>query len=274
MNCDEVKGRLVDCWNQGLDEEDALAVEGHLAACQACAAEAERLGDLWLGLGALPTEEPRPALRGRFHEALDSYRGGLESARQRSWWAPVVALWPSRPAGQMALSIALLMVGLLAGLGLGYAVRLEGNGPRGANSEIAQLRGEVDSMRQMVALSLLQQQSAGERLRGVSWANRVESPDTEVLSALLDSVNHDPNVNVQLAAIDALHAFGSSPVTRRAVVRAISTQQVPLVEIALIDLAADLREEEAAPQLRRLAEDSSADAGVRERAKWALEKVQ
>ena len=50
---------------------------------------------------------------------------------------------------------------------------------------VAQLRGEVSSMRQMVALSLLQQQSAGERLRGVSYAYQVPSSDTEVLSALL-----------------------------------------------------------------------------------------
>jgi len=161
---------------------------------------------------------------------------------------------------------------LLVGVSVGYAVRSDG--PRGANSEIAQLRGEMDGMRQVVALSLLQQQSAGERLRGVSWANRVESSDMEVLSALLDSVNHDPNVNVQLAAVDALHAFGSSPVTRTAVVQAISTHQAPLVEIALIDLAVDLKDKEAVPQLRTLLQDSSADADVRERAKWALEKFQ
>ena len=59
-------------------------------------------------------------------------------------------------------------------------------------------------MRQMVALSLMQQQSAGERLRGVSWAYRVESSDTEVLSALLYTVNNDQSVNVRMAAVEAL----------------------------------------------------------------------
>ena len=33
-------------------------------------------------------------------------------------------------------------------------------------------------MRQLVALSLMQQQSASDRLRGVSWAYQVEPSDT------------------------------------------------------------------------------------------------
>jgi hypothetical protein len=61
-------------------------------------------------------------------------------------------------------------------------------------------------MRELVALTA-GQQSASERLRGVSWANQVESSDGQVLAALLDSVNHDPNVNVRLAAADALRTF-------------------------------------------------------------------
>ena len=52
------------------------------------------------------------------------------------------------------------------------------------SSEVAQLRGEMYNMRQMVTLSLLQQQSASDRLRGVNWSYRVEQPDSEVLAAL------------------------------------------------------------------------------------------
>ena len=129
-------------------------------------------------------------------------------------------------------------------------------------------------MRQMVALSLLQQQSASERLRGVSWAYRVEPSDTEVLSALLTAVNQDPNVNVRLAAVDALHAFGSSPVTRNAIIRAIPRQTTPLVQIALLDLLVDLKEKEAAPELRKLSTDEAVNGGVRQHARWALEKLQ
>ena len=50
----------------------------------------------------------------------------------------------------------------------------------------------------------MQQQSASDRLRGVNYAYRVEQSDPEVLGALLTTVNHDPSVNVRLAAVDAV----------------------------------------------------------------------
>lgn len=129
-------------------------------------------------------------------------------------------------------------------------------------------------MRQMVAISLLQQQSASERLRGVSYAYRVQPSDTEVLSALLSTVNQDPNVNVRLAAVDALHAFGASPVMRTAVIQSIQKQTTPLVQVSLIDLLVDLKESEAAPELKKIATDDQIDAGVRQHAQWALGKLQ
>ena len=125
-----------------------------------------------------------------------------------------------------------------------------------------------------MALSLLQQQSASERLRGVSWAYQVEPPDTAVLTALLAAVNHDPNVNVRLAAVDALRPFASSPGARNAAIEALSRQTSPIVQVALIDLLVDLKEKSAEQALRSVASDSAADAGVRERAHWALETLQ
>jgi HEAT repeat protein len=125
-----------------------------------------------------------------------------------------------------------------------------------------------------VALSLLQQQSASERLRGVSWAYRVEPSDKEVLSALLTAVNHDPNVNVRLAAVDALRPFAANQTTRDAVMQSLRQQTAPIVQVALIDLLVDLKETEAAPELQRVATDNATDIGVRQRAEWALERLQ
>src|SRR5438128_11544340 len=80
---------------------------------------------------------------------------------------------------------------------------------------LAQLREEMSSMKQLVTLSLLQQQSASDRLRGVEWSCRLAQPDEHVLSALLRALDSDPNVNVRLAAIDALHRFASDATVRQ-----------------------------------------------------------
>jgi hypothetical protein len=271
MNCDLARLILPEYLSQSLGESQELAFSAHLSTCDACRAETERLGSLWRGLALLPDTlpEPGPNVRDRFYESLAAYRHGLESAPRNTFKEKLAALWPKQPVFQMAISFALLVMGI----GVGYQMQREKPVQPVVGSEVAQLRGEVSNMRQMVALSLMQQQSAGERLRGVSWAYRVESTDTEVLSALLTTVNNDASVNVRLAAADALHAFGASPVTRTAIVQSIRKQTSPLVQIALIELLVDLKVTDAAPELKKLAADSTIDGSVRERANWALGKL-
>jgi HEAT repeat protein len=273
MTCDEAKVFLSSYWSQSLSESEELAFEGHLGVCDACHAESERLGTLWRGLGLLPVEEPSANLRTRFYESLSAYRQGLEAApKQTGWRLKLAALWPRQPAMQMGLSFAMLVIGVSVGYGLRSGEKKDVPGKEG--SEVAQLRGEVSGMRQLVALSLMQQQSASERIRGVSYANRVESSDTEVLAALLSTVNSDPIPNVRMAAVDALRAFGSSPVARTAVIQSIPRQTSPIVQVALIDLLVDLKEKEAVPELRKLTGDKSANEGVRQRAQMAIERLQ
>jgi hypothetical protein len=270
MTCDEAKLLLPEYWNESLSQAQELAFDAHLSTCEACRAETERLGSLWRGLAILPDAfpEPRAQVRDRFYDSLAAFRHGLESAPRRGFREKLAALWPKQAAWQMAISFALLVLGV----GVGYAIRKPEAQPA-ASSDVAQLRSEVSNMRQMVALSLMQQQSAGERLRGVSWAYRVEPSDTEVLSALLSTVNNDASVNVRLAAVDALHPFGASPVTRTAITQSIRKQTSPLMQVALIDLLVDLKVVEASAELKRLSADETIDPSVRERARWALGKL-
>jgi len=264
MTCEQTKTRMTEYWSLtlGEDEKDFTA---HLASCEACRSEVSRVGALWQGLDLLPVEEPGGRVRDRFYEMLGAYRQGLASVEARKeqhrWW--------TQPAWQMAAAAALLAVGL----GIGYGVREDK-----ARPEMVQLREEVANMRQLVALSLMQQQSAGDRLRGVSWSYQVEPSDKEVLNALVTAVNHDPNVNVRLAAVDALRPFTVSPAmyltAKDAVIQALPKQTAPIVQVALIDFLGELKERSAAPELRRLAADPGIDSGVRQRAEWALERMQ
>jgi len=261
MNCEESKQLFADYWNQSLSDADEIALEAHVGACDACRSEIQRLSALWQDLGTLPVEQPSPGLRTRFYESLAAYqRGAGDQNRQpaKSYRPPHPYIW------QIAAGIALLAVGV----GAGYGLRPN------QTPEVAQLREEVANMHQLVALSLLQQQSASERLRGVSYALRVEPNDSEVLSALLDTVNRDPNVNVRLAAVDALHPFASSQATRSGILQALPKQDAPMVQVALIDLLVDLKVKQAEPELRQILQNASVNAGVRQRAQWALERLQ
>jgi hypothetical protein len=275
MTCDETKILLAEYWSQSLGEAQELAFEAHLAICDPCRADSEQLGAIWKNLALIPESskdfEPSSAVRSRFYETLGAFRQGLESAPKRSIGDRLLAMWPKQPAYQVAASFAMLAIGL----GLGYEIKQSPVTPAQIQPgpEVAQLRDEVSSMKQMVALSLLQQQNAGERMRGVSYAYMAQPNDTQVLTALLTTVNNDESTSVRLSAVDALHAFGGSPVMRAAVIQSIRKQQNSLVQVALIDLLVDLKEKEAVPELQALSVDSKINAAVRQHAQQAIGKL-
>ncbi len=129
-------------------------------------------------------------------------------------------------------------------------------------------------MRQLMALSLLEQQSASERLRGVSYASTVQEPDSDVRDALLRTLDSDPNVNVRMAAVDALHRFAGSPEVRQGLARALAREESPLVQIAILDELVELRERSAISSVDHLLSEAKLNPEVRQRAEWAVRRLQ
>jgi HEAT repeat protein len=131
----------------------------------------------------------------------------------------------------------------------------------------------VETLRQLVTLSMLEQQSPSARLEGVNYAYQMSQPDAQVEQALLHAVNHDPNVNVRLSAVDALQKYSKDPNVRRALADAVPVQDSPLVQVALIDLLVQLNDRDSTPALRTLAHNAQADEAVRQRATWAIQTL-
>ena len=272
MTCEQVKEYIADYLAGSLSRPQDEELQDHFARCAACKQEAEALAETWKMLGLLEQEQPSTALRPRFYETLEAFRQGIQSAapapavpprRFFDWRIPG---WMQAPAFQLAWAAALLVAGVVAGQW--FATRNR------SQADLAQLQDEVHNMRQLVTLSLLQQQSASERLRGVDYAYRVEQSDTQVLSALMHAVNYDPNVNVRLAAVDALRKFAASPSVRSNLDQSLARQDSPLVQIALIDLIVEMRDRGATPALQALRNGGDVNKVVRERAVWGLSQLQ
>ena len=269
MKCEQAREQLPDYLAAGLDETTAREMDTHLAACPWCREEAA----MWERLGALAEEQPRPELRQRFDAMLSAYREGVEQAPSapapRSWLTVFLeSWWPARPAFQFAIAVMFLIAGLAAGNLLHSTPAAPA-----ANPELARLRQEVHDTRELVTLSLLQQQSASERLRGVTYSYRVDRADPDVLKALLETLNYDVSPDVRLAAVDALRRFGAEAAVRRALLESLPKQESPLVQIAVIDALVDMKAGEAAGPLRQLQQNAAANETVRQRAAWALEKL-
>jgi HEAT repeat protein len=108
----------------------------------------------------------------------------------------------------------------------------------------------------------------------VNWSYQLQQPGNDVLRALLDTLIHDSNVNVRLATVDALRQFGDKPVVRRGLIDAMTREDSPMVQVALIDLAVDLQEKESIATLRQLSQDDKVNEAVRQRAQRGLAELE
>jgi hypothetical protein len=270
MRCEEIHAHLADHLAGTLLPDVAEQVVDHLRSCPACTAEAEGLQDTWQMLGTIGPHTPdSPAMRARFAAALEGFEGALSHGPghaasygvARRFSRPTTYVW------QLAAAAAAVVIGVAIGRQTAPAPTTT------PDAQLTMMREELREMRQMVTLSLLQQQSASERLKGVNSTNQIDQPDSQITVALLDTLMLDPNVNVRLAAIDALKPLSSRDVVRRGVVDALPRQTSPLVQIALIDFIVEKNGRDGVDTLRRLSMDDMLDAAVRARAKQGLQQI-
>ncbi|UCE17585.1 MAG: HEAT repeat domain-containing protein [Gemmatimonadota bacterium] len=267
MTCENIQERIIDYVLGAVEAAEKRTVKDHLAECETCRLQLERMEIVWRGLNRLPESEPSPALRSRFYAMLESekHREPHKIPLSGRIEGFIASLWPKRPALQLAYALVLLIVGLF----IGGRVQVWEHG----NGEMAALRQEISEMRQMVSVSLMNQTSSGERLRGIQYTEQIKHPTGPLLQVLLGTLNSDPNVNVRLAAVDALFAFSDRPGIREALIASLSQQTSPLVQISLIDLLVEIRERRSLEALRDLIGNQQVDPTVKEYAEKRINEL-
>jgi anti-sigma factor RsiW len=261
MRCEDISQKLPDYLAGEVDPAERAAIEQHLEGCPACLSETEGLASTWRMLGDSPAPAPDSlAMRARLDASIERERFAAsrtyDPAPQRFRW--------NHPLVAACAATLVLAVGVVLG-------RATERAPA-APAEVVALHQELRDLKQMVTLSLMQQQSASERLRGVSFSNQVDGSGNEIVTALLDTLKYDTNVNVRLASVDALKRFAERDVVRRAAVEALDTQRSPLVQMALIDFVVETQDRGATAALRKLS-TAAPNETVRNRAAWGIQHL-
>jgi hypothetical protein len=270
MKCNEIRDLFPDALTGELDAAARAGFDAHISECPDCGDELRRLSETWTRLGVLPTERPAASLSGRFYALLEAERRQIEADTEAASAQPSRRTFFSgwhlpRPAFQFGLGALLLAAGLGAGLLLGA------RSPMGGRT--ATLRGEVEDLRQTVAVALLDKPSSSDRLQGLSYTRQISKPGRSTLDALLRTLDTDSSVGVRLAAADALYLFAGDPAVKDGIIASLARQESPLVQVALIDLLIDLREKRAVDSLRALIDKSTLDPAVRKQAENGIRQL-
>ena len=263
MNCENANEMMVDWMNNQLPAAERAALDMHLEGCSDCQKELKATKQLWLKMGEVVVPKPSDNLPIQFYTMLEGFKNTEVKKEKKS-----LAFWDNlkesfqniltpKPMFRMAYSVVLLAIGLAGGYWLNRQKTPD------YKEQIDTLSMQVQEMNQKVMLSLLQNSSATERLRAVSYTKEINQVDEQVVEALLSTLNNDANVNVRLVTLEALAQLADNPKVREGLVQSILKQDTPLVQAAMADIMVKLEEKRSIKPLQRLMNQQNVDILVK-----------
>ena len=166
------------------------------------------------------------------------------------------------------LRVAVVTLVFVVGAGIGryYGSSLEDN-------QVKELSHQLTALREMMLLSLLEKDAATERLKAVNLTHEMTTVSAKVTNALLQTLNNDENVNVRLAALEALKPYVQDSFVRAELIRSIVRQESPLVQVALAELMAALQEKSSVKELQKILRDEQTPADIRKKIKESIDAM-
>lgn len=169
------------------------------------------------------------------------------------------------PALAIAASVALVLIGFTFGMFVGPG--------QSSSEELAALKNEMASMKELVVLSRLQDNSASNRIMATYQVRELDSLEDNVRNALANSMSSDENLNVRLAALDALTQFSNDSDVRNVLLSQLAAEEDAIMKIKIIETLVNINEKRALPDLQRIATNEKEVDLVKERAAVGITKL-
>lgn len=269
MDKSDLSTKLIDYIDGKLDEGEKAELERKIEDTPEVAKEYNRLREVMGIMQRRIVQQPDKSLETGFLSMLEDEIIELENTLEdleksvRKEKIKVYGIRLSGPLG-IAASILLVLVGALIGM---FIIK------SGQDEQISSLKKEMDATKQAVINSLQNQSSPSQRIMGVNASFELEKADDEIITVLITTMNADDNINVRLAAIEALYQFSSEEKVKDAFIRALATQKEPILQLALIDILVNLKENRAVDNMQKLIDDVETLESVKDEAQLGLYKL-
>jgi len=251
---------MIDYIDDKLSGELKNFIEAHIDKNPAAAQE---LGELRKVLSLVDEDselETPGYVKKEFLKALEEEKVKQKSSKGVQRWLDTTPTW--------VRNSAVISILLVAGILLGRVGLVNSN-----SEEIARLTQELEATKILVVESLNNQRSASTRLKGVNASYQLASMDSELVTVLVTTMNSDPNVNVRLAAVQALTRFSEQPEIANELITSLKSQTNPVVQIALINVLTSLDDKRAISQMQELLNDNETIESVQDELKLGMYKI-
>jgi hypothetical protein len=248
MRCEEVKINLPEYIDQKLEKESNEMIGSHLESCKECSdlhAELKMFLDFTDNLEDI---EPPPHMKAEFLKMMET------EMPQKPKVVVMVPIW---------LKVASIFIFVLLTFTTGYYI-----GSEKSSKKLSALEVALDQTKQQVSLASLQDFSGPQKIEAVYNISQSGQTGDALIDALVNTMNTDKNVNVRLAAINALTGMiGKNNRVKNELIRSLSLQNNPLLQISLIQVLTESGVKEAKEEIETMSRNEKTDEKVKAFAK-------
>jgi hypothetical protein len=246
MKCEEVQALIIDYLDNKLEREQILGIEKHLETCEKCLDELKDSQQLLQMISDDKMVEPDESLRINFYHMLHNEIRKNENQNPDTIKSAQIK-WYDKSVYRIAAGIALLICGTFIGMTF-YSGITNSRQTR----ELSQLKSEVNALRKTALFTMLKDESSSHRIQAVNYADEIDTPDENLIDALVKTLNNDRNVNVRMAAAYALAKFTAQRSVCDSLVKSLSLQSDPILQVTLINILVDLGEKNALEPIQQI----------------------
>jgi HEAT repeats len=212
--------------------------------------------EIWDKLGEIKPPEPGN-LRPAFDALLTEYKeNNIKNTTLK------IGNWQ-----RWAVAASILVVGLIGGMFFQKTVL-------NPKTDVAELSNEVHELKEMMMLTMLENPTATERMKAVSYTQELPKVNDKVLEALFTTLNTDSNENVRLVTLDALVELAANPKVREGLVASLLIQESPLMQVALADAMVALQEKKSVKSFKKLLQNQQLNPGVKQKLEQSVKQLQ
>ena len=248
MKCEEVKINLPEYIDQRLDEKIAEAIGLHLESCEECNDLHKELKIFLDFTDNVDDIEPPPGMKAEFLKMMET---------EMPQKPKVVVMVPSW------LKVAAILIFALLTYETGYYL-----GSEKGDEKLKALEVALNHTKQQVSLASLQDFTGPQKIEAVYNISQSGQTGDALIDALVNTMNTDKNVNVRLAAINALTGMiGKNQRVKNELIRSLSLQNNPLLQISLIQVLTESGVKEAKDEIESMSRNEKTDEKVKAFAK-------
>lgn len=247
MNCKETQGLLVAYQMQEITNETKKEIENHIESCKVCEQEFKKTRSFLNVLDSLEEEIPNSRLKNNFENLLQQ-----EIKKEAT---KVISLHQKNNNSKVYLRIVASIALLIGAFFLGK------------NSNNNQIN---TNNQQKEFLALLQDQSASKRIMAVSKLKKSSIENKSIIQALINKLFIEENINVRMAACEALLKFSSLEEVKNAFIKALQSEKEPAIQIELIQILVKIQEKRALNPMKKMLKNENTPNYVKQELTYSI----